>query len=67
MELFRMVCMVLASFFGVRKRANHEADLANVNMVMLPFVAVVLAFLIGLFIFGIVHLVVDGVSSAQGF
>lgn len=62
-----MVCMVLASFFGVRKRANHEADLANVNMVMLPFVAVVLAFLIGLFIFGIVHLVVDGVSSAQGF
>ncbi len=38
-----MVGMVLASFFGVRKRANHEADLANVNMVLLPFVAVALA------------------------
>jgi hypothetical protein len=59
--------MVLASFFGVRKRAAHEADMANVNMVLLPFVAVALALMIGLFIFGVVHLVVDGTSSAQGF
>ncbi|MGF6937057.1 hypothetical protein OKW41_006219 [Paraburkholderia sp. UCT70] len=67
MELVRMVCMVLASFFGVRKRANHEADLANVNMLLLPFVAVAVAIGIGLLIFGAVHLIVDGTSSAQGF
>jgi len=67
MDFVRMVCMVLASFFGVRKRANHEADLANVNMVALPFVAVALALVIGLLIFGAVHLIVDGVSSSQGF
>ncbi|ASW03422.1 DUF2970 domain-containing protein [Paraburkholderia aromaticivorans] len=67
MEFVRMVCMVLASFFGVRKRSNHEADLANVNMVLLPFVAVALALMIGLLIFGAVHLIVDGTSSSQGF
>ena len=67
MELVRTVCMVLASFFGVRKRASHEADLSNVNMVLLPFVAVALALMIGLLIFGAVHLIVDGTSSAQGF
>ncbi|HEX7910702.1 MAG TPA: DUF2970 domain-containing protein [Paraburkholderia sp.] len=67
MELFRMVCMVLASFFGVRKRASHEADLANVNMVLLPFVAVALALMIGLLIFGAVHLIAGVTSSTQGF
>ncbi|WP_250528434.1 DUF2970 domain-containing protein [Caballeronia sp. GAWG2-1] len=51
MERVRMVCMVIAGFFGVRKRA----DLANVNMVPLPFVAVALAAVIGLLIFGAVH------------
>ncbi|EDT12902.1 DUF2970 domain-containing protein [Paraburkholderia graminis] len=67
MELLRMVGMVLASFFGVRKRANHEADLAKVNMVLLPFVAVALALMIGLLILGVVELIVNGTSSAQGF
>ncbi|CAB3731442.1 hypothetical protein R8871_05774 [Paraburkholderia graminis C4D1M] len=62
-----MVGMVLASFFGVRKRANHEADLAKVNMVLLPFVAVALALMIGLLILGVVELIVNGTSSAQGF
>ncbi|MGF6303103.1 hypothetical protein OKW42_006456 [Paraburkholderia sp. WC7.3d] len=66
-ELFRMVCMVLAGFFGVRKRAAHEADLANVNMVLLPFVAIALALMIGLLIFGAVHLTADVTSSMQGF
>jgi Protein of unknown function (DUF2970) len=66
-ELFRMVCMVLASFFGVRKRAAHETDLANVNMALLPFVAVALALLIGLLIFGAVRLIVGVTSSTQGF
>jgi hypothetical protein len=36
-------------------------------MMALPFVAVALALVIGLLIFGAVHLIVDGVSSAQGF
>jgi hypothetical protein len=36
-------------------------------MVLLPFVAVALAVMIGLLIFGVVHLIVDGTSSAQGF
>ena len=62
-----MVCMVLASFFGVRKRTAHEEDLANVNMVLLPFVAVALALMIGLLIFGAVHLIVDATSPLQGF
>lgn len=67
MKLFRMALIVLASFFGVRKRADHEADLANVNFSLLPFVAIALALLLGLIIFGVVHLVIDGNSSAQGF
>jgi hypothetical protein len=33
MEFLRLVRIVLSSFFGVRKRASHEADFANVNFV----------------------------------
>jgi hypothetical protein len=62
-----MIRIVLSSFFGVRKRASHEADFANVNMVLLPFVAVILALMIGAAIFGFVHLVADVTSSTQGF
>ncbi|MBP0590784.1 DUF2970 domain-containing protein [Paraburkholderia sp. LEh10] len=67
MQLFHMIRIVLSSFFGVRKRASHEADFANVNMVMLPFVAVAMALLIGVGIFGVVHLVVNSVGTMQGF
>ena len=67
MELVRMIRIVLSSFFGVRKRASHEADFANVNMVLLPFVAVALALMIGLLIFGVVHLITGVTSSTQGF
>ncbi|WP_233831642.1 DUF2970 domain-containing protein [Paraburkholderia sp. ZP32-5] len=67
MELITMVRIVLSSFFGVRKRASHEADFANVNMVLLPFVAVALALMIGLLIFGVVHLITGVTSSTQGF
>ena len=67
MEFLRLVRIVLSSFFGVRKRASHEADFANVNFVLLPFVAVFLAVVIGAILFGFVHLVTDATSAMQGF
>jgi len=36
-------------------------------MVLLPFVAVALALMIGLLIFGVVHLITGVTSSSQGF
>jgi len=66
-ELLRLIRIVLSSFFGVRKRASHEADFANVNFVLLPFVAVFLAVAIGAIIFGFVHLVANSTSAMQGF
>jgi hypothetical protein len=67
MELVRMIKMVLWSFFGVRKSAAHELDLANVNFSLLPFVAVGLAVLIGACILGVVLLVAHSTGTAQGF
>jgi hypothetical protein len=62
-----MVRLVLWSFFGVRKRAGHEADLAGMNFVMLPFVAVALALLIGACLLGVVMLVAHSTGTIQGF
>ncbi|QYD72580.1 DUF2970 domain-containing protein [Paraburkholderia edwinii] len=67
MEFLRLVRIVLTSFFGVRKRASHESDFANVNIVLLPFVAVLMAFCIGAVIFGVVHLVAQATGTMQGF
>jgi hypothetical protein len=68
MAFLRMVRIVLWSFFGVRKSASHEADFANVNFSFLPFVAILLAALIGATIFGVVLLVTHGVTvPTQGF
>ncbi|CAB3762277.1 DUF2970 domain-containing protein [Paraburkholderia solisilvae] len=67
MQFLTLVRIVLSSFFGVRKRASHEADFANVNFVLLPFVAVLLAFCIGAAIFGVVHLVAHATATVQGF
>jgi len=67
MEFLRLVRIVLSSFFGVRNRASHEADVANVNFVLLPFVAVFMAICIGAIIFGFVHLVAQSTSTMQGF
>ncbi|CAE6813478.1 hypothetical protein R69927_05292 [Paraburkholderia domus] len=66
MEFLRLTRIVLSSFFGVRKRASHEADFANINIVLLPFVAVFLAACIGAIIFGVVHLVAHSASTMQG-
>lgn len=67
MKLFSMIRLVLWSFFGVRNSKAHATDLANVNFTLLPFVAIVLAVLIGAVIYGVVHLVVDPTMTMQGF
>ncbi|AXK61849.1 DUF2970 domain-containing protein [Burkholderia anthina] len=67
MKLFSMIRLVLWSFFGVRNSKAHASDLANVNFTMLPFVAIVLAVLVGAVIYGVVHLVVDPTVTMQGF
>ncbi|AFQ51476.1 DUF2970 domain-containing protein [Burkholderia cepacia] len=67
MKLFSMIRLVLWSFFGVRNSKAHASDLANVNFTLLPFVALVLAALVGAVIYGVVHLVVDPTVTMQGF
>ena len=67
MKLFSMIRLVLWSFFGVRNSKAHASDLANVNFTLLPFVAIVLAVLVGAVIYGVVHLVVDPTMTMQGF
>jgi hypothetical protein len=49
---------VLWSFFGVRKRASHEADFANVKLPLLPVIAFGLAGCFGLTLFSVAHFVV---------
>ncbi len=58
MELLKMMRIVLWSFFGVRKRASHEADFASVKLPLLPVMAVVLATGIGLLLFGLVKVAI---------
>ena len=43
-----MIRIVLWSFFGVRKRASHNADFAQVTLPLLPVIAVTLAGAFGL-------------------
>ena len=58
MAYLRMVRIVLWSFFGVRKRASHEADFANVKLPLLPVIAFGLAGCFGLTLFSVAHFVV---------
>ncbi len=51
MIFLKMLRIVLWSFFGVRKRASHEADFAAVRVSLLPFVAVSLAACFGTTLF----------------
>ncbi|WGS45425.1 DUF2970 domain-containing protein [Burkholderia sp. JSH-S8] len=67
MKLLGMIRLVLWSFFGVRNSKSHAKDLANVNFTMLPFVAIILAVLVGAVIYGVVHLVAEPTSTMQGF
>jgi Protein of unknown function (DUF2970) len=43
MAFLRMLRIVLWSFFGVRKSASHQADMAAIKLPFLPLVAVGLA------------------------
>ena len=54
MKLLGMIKLVLWSFFGVRNSKAHATDLANANFTMLPFVAIILAVLVGAVIYGVV-------------
>jgi hypothetical protein len=56
MAFFRMMRIVLWSFFGVRKRASHEADIAAVKVPLLPIVAIGLAACLGATLFGLAKL-----------
>jgi hypothetical protein len=58
MTFLRMVRVVLWSFFGVRKRASHEADFAHVKLPLLPVVAFSLAACFGGTLFCVAHFVV---------
>jgi Protein of unknown function (DUF2970) len=58
MALLTMIRIVLWSFFGIRRRASHEADFAAVNLSLLPIVALGLAACFGGTLFCIARLVV---------
>lgn len=59
MAYLRMVRIVLWSFFGVRKRASHEADFADVKLPLLPVIAFALAGCFGATLFSVAHFVVS--------
>ena len=58
MVFLKMVRIVLWSFFGVRKSASHQADIAQVKVSLLPVVAVGLAACFGATLFCVARLVV---------
>jgi len=51
-----MLRIVLWSFFGVRKSASHQADMAAVKLPLLPVVAIGLAGGFGALLFGLARL-----------
>jgi Protein of unknown function (DUF2970) len=56
MALLKMMRIVLWSFFGVRRRASHEADFASVSLPLLPVMAVTLAACFGVGLFALVKI-----------
>ncbi|MFT4434455.1 DUF2970 domain-containing protein [Caballeronia sp. 15715] len=56
MAFLRMLRIVLWSFFGVRKSASHQADMAAVKLPLLPVVAIGLAGGFGALLFGLARL-----------
>ncbi|HEY1999974.1 DUF2970 domain-containing protein [Paraburkholderia sp.] len=59
MNLLKMTRIVLWSFFGVRRGAAHQADMAEVKLPLLPFVAVALATGFGATLFALARLAVN--------
>jgi hypothetical protein len=56
MAFLRMLRIVLWSFFGVRRSASHQADMAAVKLPFLPLVAIGLAGGFGALLFGLARL-----------
>jgi hypothetical protein len=51
-----MLRIVLWSFFGVRKSASHQADMAAIKLPLLPLVAIGLAAAFGTLLFCLARL-----------
>ncbi|SAK74561.1 DUF2970 domain-containing protein [Caballeronia ptereochthonis] len=58
MTLLKMIRIVLWSFFGVRRRASHNADFAQIKLPLLPVIAVMLAGAFGLTLLTVAKLAV---------
>jgi hypothetical protein len=56
MAFLRMLRIVLWSFFGVRKSASHQADMATIKLPLLPLMAIGLAGGFGALLFGLARL-----------
>jgi hypothetical protein len=56
MAFLRMLRIVLWSFFGVRKSASHQSDMAAVKLPLLPVIAIGLAGGVGALLFGLARL-----------
>ncbi|KGS74608.1 DUF2970 domain-containing protein [Burkholderia pseudomallei] len=62
MSLARMMRMVLWSFFGVRKGAGHQADLASVKLPWVPVMAILLAACFGGLLFGLAKVAITVIN-----
>jgi hypothetical protein len=58
MNLLKMMRIVLWSFFGIRRAASHQADIADIKLPLLPVVAVALAAGFGLTLFALATLAI---------
>jgi len=58
MAFLKMMRIVLWSFFGVRKSASHQADMAGISLPVLPVVAVLLAACFGGVLFSMAKLAI---------
>ena len=56
-SLFEAVRTVLSAFFGVRRRAAHEADTRHVSPVQIVVIAIVLVALFIFTLLAVVHFV----------
>jgi hypothetical protein len=58
MAFLKMLRIVLWSFFGVRKSASHQADMASVKLPLLPVMAIATAVCFGALLFGLVRIAI---------
>lgn len=58
MNLLKMMRIVLWSFFGIRRAASHQADIADIKLPLLPLVAISLAGMFGVSLFALATLAI---------